>query len=164
MLSKQIFELFQVSIFMAAFAKSCIGLLFPCRPKLLQRIPVPAQVFSFFFRFERSSGSRSIPVNTQLRKPGCSLRLIQCPGNFVFGCGSRLATVRHNEHRRGPGSQVRAENGKDKVVLARVKDLLATLRVPLGGFMFLGVGAQQKTNLLGFTSWLRSFLLSVLSS
>src|ERR1700745_833641 len=96
MLSKQTFEFFQLLIVMAAFAKPCFIIPFPFRAKLLHRIPLPAQVFPFFFRFERSSGSRSIPVNVQSRKPWSSLRLIQCPGNFVFGGGSRSTAIRHD--------------------------------------------------------------------
>src|SRR5258708_39587282 len=84
MLSKQIFELFQVLIVMAAFAKLCSSILFPCRAKLLHRIPLPAKVFPFFFRFERSSGSRPVPVNMQAGKSGGSFRLIQSPANFLL--------------------------------------------------------------------------------
>src|SRR5258705_13200666 len=127
MLAKQIFELFQILIVMAGFAKLCFTILFECRAKLLHRVPLPAQVFPFFFRFERSSGSRSIPVNVQSRKSRSSLRLIQYPGNFVFGCGFRWATVRHDEHRRGPGSESRPENVNDEVVLARIQDVIAML-------------------------------------
>src|SRR5258707_12867917 len=96
MLSKQIFELFQVLIVMAAFAKLRSTILFPCRAKLLHPIPLPAQVFPFFFRFKRSSGSPSIPVNVQPRKPRSSLRLIQYPGDFEFASGPRATATRHN--------------------------------------------------------------------
>src|SRR6202047_1051849 len=144
MLSKQIFELFQVLIIMAAFAKLCSTILFPCRAKLLHRVPLPAQVFPFFFRFERSSGSRSVPVNVQPRKPRGPLRLIQYPRHFVFSCGSRWVTVRHDEHRRGPGSESRPENVNDKVILARIPDVLAILWFRLGVLMFPEVGTNQQ--------------------
>src|SRR5258705_10026765 len=140
MLSKQIFKLFQISIVMAAIAKLCSAILFPSREKLLHRIPLPAQVFPLLFRFEWCSGSRSIPVNIQPRKPRSLLRLVQYPGNFVFGCGSRLATVRHDEHRRGPDSESRPENVNDKVVLAWIQDVLAILRFRLGVLMLPEVG------------------------
>src|SRR4029077_12516774 len=144
MLAKQIFELFQILIVMAAFAKLCFTILFPCRAKLLHRIPLPAQVFPFFFRLEWYSGTRSIPVNVQPRKPRGPLRLVQYPGNFVFGCGSRLATVRHDEHRRGPGSESRPENANDKVILARIQDVLAILWFRLGVLMFPEVGTYKQ--------------------
>src|SRR6266403_3056711 len=140
MLSKQIFELFQILIVMAAFAKLCFTILFPCRAKLPHRVPLSAQVFPFFFRFERSSRSRSIPVNVQPRKPRSSLHLIQYPGNFVFGCGSRWASVRQDEHRRGPGSELRPENANDKVILARIQDVLAILWFRLGVLMLREAG------------------------
>src|SRR5712664_3849431 len=144
MLSKQIFELFQVLIVMAAFVKLGSSILFPCRAKLLHRVPLPAQVFPLFFRFERRSGSRSVPVNVQPRKPRSSLRLIQYPGNFVFGCGSRWVTVRHDEHRRGPGPEPRPENANDKVILARIQDVLAILWFRLGVLMFPEVGTYKQ--------------------
>src|SRR5260221_2187004 len=123
MLSKQIFELFQVLIVMAAFAKLCPSFLFPCRAKLLHRIPLPAQVFPFLFRFERSSGSRSVPVNVQPRKPRSSLRLIQYPGHFVFSCGSRSTAIRHGTLLDQCGSKPGPENTNDKIILARVRNL-----------------------------------------
>src|ERR1700730_8159597 len=129
---------------MEAFAKLCSTILFPGGAKLLHRIPLPAQVFPFFFRFERSSGSRSIPVDVQPRKPRSPLRLIQYPANFVFGRGSRLAAVRHDEHRRGPGSESRPENVNDKVILARIPDVLAILWFRLGVLMFPEVGTNQQ--------------------
>src|SRR5260370_10393221 len=144
MLSKHVYELFQVLIVMAALAKFCSTILFPSREKLLHCIPLPAQVFPFFFRFERSSGSCSIPVNVQPRKPRSSLRLIQYPGNFVFGCGVRWATVRQDEHRCGPGSESRPENANDKDVLARIQDVLAILWFRLGVLMLREVGTQQQ--------------------
>src|SRR5260221_1726185 len=142
MLSKQIFELFQVLIVMAAFAKLCSAILFVCRAKLLHRIPLPPRVLPYFFRFERSSRSRSIPVNVQHRKPRSSLRLIQYPGNFVFGRGVRWATVRQDEHRCGPGSESRPENVNDKVVLARI--VLAILWFRLGVLTLREAGTQQQ--------------------
>src|SRR6266481_8662679 len=144
MLSKQTFELFQILIVMAAFAKLCFTILFPCRAKLLHRVPLPARVFPFFFRFELCSGSRSVPVNVQTRKPRGPLRLIQYPRHFVFGCGSRWVTVRHDEHRRGLGSESRPENVNDKVVLARIQDLLAMFWFRLGALTFREVGTQQQ--------------------
>src|ERR1700730_9135779 len=123
MLSKQIFELFQILIVMAAFAKLCFTILFPCRAKLLHRIPLPAQVFPFFFRFESCSGSRSVPVNVQPRKPRSSLRLIQYPGNFVFSSGPRSTAIRHDTLLDQCGSKPGPENTNDKVILARVRNL-----------------------------------------
>jgi hypothetical protein len=123
MLSKQIFELFQVLIVMAAFPKLCSTILFPCRAKLLHRIPLPAQVFPYFSRFERSSGSRSIPVNVQTRKPGSSLRLIQCPGNFVISCGPWSTAIRHDTLLGQCSSKPGPENTNDEVILARIRNL-----------------------------------------
>src|SRR6267154_3004232 len=123
MLSKHVFELFQVLIVMAAFAKFCSTILFPSREKLLHCIPLPAQVFPSFFRFEWCSGSRSIPVNVQPRKPRSSLRLIQYPGNFVFGSGPRSTAIRHDTLLDQCGSKPGPENTNDKVILARVRNL-----------------------------------------
>src|SRR6267378_3149891 len=156
MLSKQIFELFQVLIVMAAFVKLGSSILFPCRAKLLHRIPLPRQVFPFFVRFERSSGSRSIPVNVQPRKPRSSLRLIQYPGNFVFGCGFRWATVRQDEHRRGPGPESRPENVNDKIILTRIQGVLAILRFRPGVLMLPEVGTQQQPIFSVVACWLHS--------
>src|SRR5260221_2211128 len=165
MLSKQIFELFQVLIVMAAFPKLCSAILFPRRAKLLPLIPLPARVLPYFLRFERSSRSRSIPVNVQHRKPRSSPRLIQCPGNFVFGRGFRWATVRQDEHRRGPGSESRPENVNDKVVLARIQDVLAILRFRPGVLTFREVGTQQQPVFSVVAGGLRgSFILLFRSS
>src|SRR5258707_4171136 len=164
MLSKQIFELFQVLIVMAALAKFCSTILFPCRAKLLHCIPLPTHVFPFFFRFEWCNGSRSIPVNVQPRKPSSSLRLIQYPDNFVLGCGSRWATVRHDEHRRGPGSELRPENANDKVILARIQDVLAILWFRLGVLMFPEVGTQQQADSSVFICGIRVNCLFLVQS
>src|SRR5258708_26826241 len=123
MLSKQILKLFQVLIIMAGLAKLCSTILFPSREKRLHRIPLPAQVFPFFFRFERSSGSRLIPVNVQSGKPRRSLRLIQYPSNFVISCGPRSAAIRHDTLLSQCGSKPGPENTNDKVILARVRNL-----------------------------------------
>ena len=121
MLSKQIFELFQVLVIMAGLAKLSSSILFPCREKILHRIPMPEQVFPFFFRSQRCSGSRSIPVNVQPRKASCPLRLVQCPSNFVISCGRWSTAIRHGTVVERCDSKPGPENTNDKAKLARIR-------------------------------------------
>src|SRR5271157_4132646 len=103
MLAKQILEILKVRIVTAGFGKRT--LLFPCRIKLLNCIPLSKECFPVLFRLSRRAGSRSISVYAQLWESWRSIYLIQHPGDFVFVGGLRLAAVRHDECRGYLGSE-----------------------------------------------------------
>src|ERR1700752_3986209 len=79
---------------MAAFAEPYFVILFPFRKEILQRVPLLAHLFPFFFWFQQGVGSRRISVNKQLLKLRNSVCLTQDGPDFVIRCGPRSSAVR----------------------------------------------------------------------